>query len=242
MGGLAGAIEHSERPGPQGRGHFPLFFPPPSCPFDDDRGRGGLQPPEQLQQSHASFSERAGAFVQRQGQIDDRDVDLMQTDHFRSLPACGNPQRAHADRLQQHRESVCPWVGVPRRGREQQVQPPFTYRCWTGWLGRPDIHAQALAASLMPIGSVPRPGAPDQQANDREASPLSVADGRGRDVPFRQPGKARGAPRPRPAMDPKAGASHHRPGEPAISCQACLGRAERAGNRHPATPAARSCC
>jgi len=121
---VAGAVDDGEGASAEGGVHFAAVIAVCAGAFDDDGGGGLVEAGEQVEEAGARFlGVGVLGVVQREAQVDDRDVDSADLNDFRGLAAGGGPEGADAHGLKEAGEAVGPGVGLPAGVGEEEVQP-----------------------------------------------------------------------------------------------------------------------
>lgn len=134
--GLVRTVDDGERTRTQRRGDLAAVVAVRAGTLHDHCGRRLVEAAEQFEQARAAFL-RGGAggllaHVQRQAEIDHRDVDRVAGDHLRRLPTRPGPERLDPDRLEQTRQAVHPRLILPPRVGEEEVEPTRGFRLRAG--------------------------------------------------------------------------------------------------------------
>lgn len=122
--GIAGAVDDGEGASAEGGVHFAAVIAVCAGAFDDDGGWGLVEAREEVQEAGACFL-GVGVLrvVQREAQVDDRDVDSADLDDFGGFAAGGGPEGADAHGFKEAGKAVGPGVGLPAGVGEEEVQP-----------------------------------------------------------------------------------------------------------------------
>lgn len=118
-------VHHRECTRLQRRAQLPRFIACAASPLHHHHRRRLRQSRQQLQQPRAPLRKLIIRFrrIQRQPQIDNRNVNRQLLNHPRRFAPRLRPMAHDAHRLQQSRQPIDPRISFPPRVAQQQVQP-----------------------------------------------------------------------------------------------------------------------
>lgn len=136
VGEVARAVDHSERAQTQGRGDVAGVVAVRTAALHGHHRRGRIEPCEEFQEAWAALGEIGvggrALFVEREGEVHDRDMNLRDLDDAGGMSAGVGLMRANTHRLQEAREAVDPRVGLPGAAGKEEVEaraePPTAAR------------------------------------------------------------------------------------------------------------------
>jgi len=122
--GVAGAVDNGEGAGAECRGDLAGIVSVGPRAFDDNGGRGLGEASQEIKDAGAAlFGREAGVFLEREAQVDDRDVDRGDAaDDFGGLLAGGRADGADTHGLKEEGQTIGPGIGVPAGVGEEEVE------------------------------------------------------------------------------------------------------------------------
>jgi len=129
-----GAIYDGEGAGFEGGGEFAVVVAEGSVSFDDDDWGGGGEAGEEIEEAWAGLFALAWVAIQREGEVNDSDVDWTGVDDFLG-GVCGvGDVGLDAHWLEHSWEAVYPRVWLPAGARKEEIEAASRGSGW-GALG-----------------------------------------------------------------------------------------------------------